>query len=82
MFEQLISEKSHLAKHLNAPLFEERVRYLQYIQANVNDTKYYLLCLAVQMLRTVEFLHLKDNDSSLVSVGKFTHHCPPPFTLK
>lgn len=68
MFEQLISEKSHLAKHLNAPLFEERVRYLQYIQANVNDTKYYLLCLAVQMLRTVEFLHLKDNDSSLVSV--------------
>lgn len=68
MFEQLISEKSHLAKHLKAPLLEERVRYLQHIQANVNDDKYYLLRLAVQMLRTVEFLHLKDNDSSLVSV--------------
>lgn len=68
MFEQLISEKSHLAKHLNAPLLEERVRYLQHIRANVNDGKDYLLRLAVRMLRTVEFLHLKDNDSSLVSV--------------
>jgi hypothetical protein len=68
MLEQLISEKSHLAKHLNAPLLEERVRYLLYIQANINDGKYYLLQLAVRMLRTVEFLHLRDNDSSLVSI--------------
>lgn len=68
MLEQLITEKSHLAKHLNAPLLEERVRYLRHIRANVNGEKDYLLRVAVQMLRTVEFLHLKDNDSSLVSV--------------
>jgi len=68
MLEQLISEKSHLEKHLNAPLLEERKRYLQYIQASVNDANDYLLRLAVHMLRTVELLHLKDNDSSLISV--------------
>ncbi|RLT67462.1 hypothetical protein D7V92_21605 [Parabacteroides sp. CH2-D42-20] len=69
MLEQLIFEKSHLRRHLDAPLLEERERYLQYIQTNVNSNKDYLLRLAVHMLRGVELLKLSDNDSSLVSVN-------------
>lgn len=67
MFEQLFKRPYYVRRHLNAPLLEERVAYLQrYIDDNSSMTT--VTSIAQYLLRIVELLALKTARSRIISM--------------
>jgi len=61
MFEKMFKRPYYVKRHINAPLLEERLKYIQY-WTDLGRSKQTLMTIAQYLLRIVEFLPLETNN--------------------